>query len=199
MTDDRIYELAKQHLGGKGHELVWQDDPGYAAACDMPKDARWSKNEVTAAQSLAFARAVLVAGVDAIAREWDGCMAPMFDPAENPTGAIDIGATIRASGGKVSDATEPEAGSRHWPDGKRMAARPCGMCLGLGCRMCKGTGRYEPAGMASTAQCPDCNGYGRVNDDSGARSPYGPKCHKCGGSGRVPPGVALGDGGKNNG
>lgn len=36
--------------------------------------------------------------VDAIARQWDGCMAPMFDPAGNQTGAIDIGATIRADG-----------------------------------------------------------------------------------------------------
>lgn len=38
---------------------------------------------------------------------------------------------------------------------------------------------------ADTARCPACNGYGRVNDGSGARSPYGPKCPTCGGSGAV--------------
>ncbi len=41
-------------------------------------------------------------------------------------------------------------------------------------------------GVPETTQCPACNGYGRVNDGSGARSPYGPKCPKCGGSGSVP-------------
>jgi hypothetical protein len=40
--------------------------------------------------------------------------------------------------------------------------------------------------QAEPVACSDCNGYGRVNDGSGARSPYGPKCPRCGGSGRVP-------------
>lgn len=35
--------------------------------------------------------------VEAIAKEWDGCKAPMFDFVGNSTGTIDIGATIRAS------------------------------------------------------------------------------------------------------
>lgn len=78
MTDDRIYELAKQHLGGKGHDLIWQDDPRYAAACDMPKDARWSKTNVAAEETLAFARALLAEAAASVpaCRRCGGAMKP---------------------------------------------------------------------------------------------------------------------------
>jgi hypothetical protein len=61
LSDERIFGLAKQHFGGSGHNLIWQDDPRYAAACDMPTDARWSVSAVRAEQTLAFARAILAA------------------------------------------------------------------------------------------------------------------------------------------
>jgi hypothetical protein len=60
LTDEQIFALAKLHYGGsKGHDLIWEDDPKYAAACDMPKDARWATGSVRAEQTLAFARALL--------------------------------------------------------------------------------------------------------------------------------------------
>lgn len=101
MTDDRIYELAKQHLGGRGHDLIWRDDPSYAAACDMPKDARWSSSDIRAEQMLAFSRALLAEQGECIAREWDGCMVPMFDSTGNATDPLDIGATIRSDHSSV--------------------------------------------------------------------------------------------------
>jgi hypothetical protein len=61
LSDERIFGLAKQHFGGSGHNLIWQDDPRYAAACDMTTDARWSVSAVRAEQTLAFARAILAA------------------------------------------------------------------------------------------------------------------------------------------
>lgn len=52
--------------------------------------------------------------------------------------------------------------------------------------------RCAASAMTST-QCPDCRGYGRESDGSGARSPYGPKCQKCGGTGRVSASPAQGE------
>lgn len=47
------------------------------------------------------------------------------------------------------------------------------------------SGMHDAAQPTGTISCSTCNGYGRVNDGSGARSPYGPKCPKCWGSGVV--------------
>jgi len=38
------------------------------------------------------------AAVEAVAKQWDGCMVQMFDPVGNPTERLDVGATIRAGG-----------------------------------------------------------------------------------------------------
>lgn len=64
MTDERIYELAKRHFGGRGHSLIWQDDPRYAASCEIEKDARWSVSSVRAEQTLAFARSILAVSTE---------------------------------------------------------------------------------------------------------------------------------------
>lgn len=61
LSDEQIYALAKQHLGDHGHDLIWQNDPSYAAATEMPQDARWSISAVRSEQTMAFARAVLAA------------------------------------------------------------------------------------------------------------------------------------------
>jgi hypothetical protein len=58
LSDERIFELAKEHFGRKGHALIWETDPQYADALGMEKDARWILTEVHPAQTVAFARAI---------------------------------------------------------------------------------------------------------------------------------------------
>jgi hypothetical protein len=61
VSDEQIFDLAKQHFGGAGHGLIWDTDPEYALLGAMPKDARWTQSSVSAEKTLAFARALLSA------------------------------------------------------------------------------------------------------------------------------------------
>jgi hypothetical protein len=110
----RIAELVEQHGSLRAAARVLDCDAGYLSRLQSgekvnPEDwllrrmklRRIVSYERTDAAQPPFGtldRDTADALVEAIAKEWDGCKAPMYDPAGNPTGEIDIGAMIRASG-----------------------------------------------------------------------------------------------------
>jgi hypothetical protein len=69
LTADEIFAIAKVVCGRNGHDLIWETDPMYAAAVDMPKNGRWSVESVRAEQTLAFARAIQVAAAPSLLSE----------------------------------------------------------------------------------------------------------------------------------
>lgn len=58
LTEAQVFDLSNGTLPGKGHQLIHESAPDYAAMCDTDPGARWILSDVYPENSLAFARAI---------------------------------------------------------------------------------------------------------------------------------------------